>query len=177
MSQSPGCWGDTRVCSIPDATCPPDGWCNPPCWDAPAAECSWCPGHRRDIALHQTSGDPAYEGSNPWGELLCNSVITYVGLSSLKYDLDGEHLGWKYELLRTVPVSAILWRLGVTMSGLCQETSFQPRSSANITTRRETLYLGSMWISDLSLIFGGLAALTETLSVRINMKHFIVQCL
>ena len=50
-------------------------------------------------------------------------------------------MGWKYELLRTVPVSAILWRLGVTMSGLCQETSFQPRSSASITTRRKVFNL------------------------------------
>ena len=54
--------------------------------------------------------------------------------------LEGEHLGWKYELLRTVPVSAILWRLGVTMSGLCHETSFQPRSSASITTRSKVFY-------------------------------------
>ena len=69
------------------------------------------------------------------------SLFLLVYLNSDVY-LDGEHLGWKYELLRTVPVSAILWRLGVTMSGLCQETSFQPRSSASITTMRKILYLG-----------------------------------
>ena len=75
-------------------------------------------------------------------------------------------------------MSAILWRLGVTMSGLCQETSFQPRSSASITTRRKVIYsdCDCEFVTVLSLIFGGFAASqTKNSSVRIDMKSFIIK--
>ena len=101
-------------------------------------------------------------------------MIIVIPMMIMIIHLDGEHFGWKYDLLRVTLSSASLntsthqrhWeilkkniivlktvsflaRLGVCISGLCQDTSAHPRSSARITTCKFQFKSGG----DFSLLF------------------------
>ena len=62
-------------------------------------------------------------------------MILLCFLLEQKQNLDGEHFGWKYDMFSLTPSSDSSCKFGVCISGLFQETSFQPRSSARMTIR------------------------------------------
>ena len=129
-------WNTNKTETFLDAIYQWGGTCTLQTWDIQEEVCTWCPDHNCDISQLLTSGDQLCGGSSQSIERLYKWWHHCKLWYFVDSYLDGEHLGWKYELLSITPDWAKEPRWGVIMSGLCQETSFHPRSSAIITTKR-----------------------------------------
>ena len=110
-----------------------DGICILQTADVQEEVCIWCPIHSCDIFQLLIFGDQLCVGSSQSIRKPLNYYFRWK-IPFINNYLEGEHFGWKYELLSITPDWDNDWRCGVTILGLCQETSFQPRSSAIITT-------------------------------------------
>ena len=102
----------------------------------------------------------------------------------IRADLVGLQIGWTQLCSSMRPLRARLARLGAKMSGLCQGTSFQPRSSATISIMLgwililQDLELSQLWtalilvrLENLTFPFGFNKQLLEYYHLENNLEH------
>ena len=151
---------DWHSWSYQDATFPPNGSYILLGIKTEAILYNLYPDHTDDNDQPPNAEDLTGEGSNQSEEMLWLYQQMKLSFAAEKLNLDGEHLGWKYDMLSLIPSSANSCKFGVCISGLFQDTSFQPRSSARITIRwggEELFVLQLIWrtfnMSTLQLMF------------------------